>query len=1149
MHPTSRKHAAPQTMDSLNYNESGRSTQRKTTKIFMPIMANDCGSESDESNKCVSTRILTNCDCSVCSDSCRERLDKQEAYCLDSPHFNASLPLHATFPSRKFAGSIHQLGFLYQSRWQKLGLNPMMQLSPRFALIGSLLALCTVIIVQMSTVDWVIAKGEWNLGVALVGLIDGLARYYSSSRIAMWVRNETTSLITNESIPIRFMGLGGNNKHLCDEDATYFHRRRSKGRREQIESRSVQQRNFPDDTDSSPEKSTNSRTLSDGSSWGPFFPSKSDAKLVIAGKVRVAERECNIAQLNLGPGNWSLKERIQLSLYDSSSEGQVYSLLANHTFSRLYDNNEGVVSSSDGDDKSRVSDRGRAGGNLIVVGAFDTTYLNSQVTYCSVGKWDGFGLSKVGEGLCNSALSKGMKIISSALAGPDDVYVAGSFHTRVWNGDRNEFVKIFNLAHYNAATQVWLPLPAGQITCTWCTVTVLSMAWDSTKQKLHIGGKFNSIDGRIIPAGLAIYDAGEGRLLAHPGGGLSMLNKSDGVATALQLDEANGVLYVMGSFEKLTVTGEICLGLAAYEINSQKWTCVADAAHSVIPTGGGNMLLTPYGLMVAGRTTESTTWKDDNRPYTIAVLTTTLKKSTFLKDQRQNKDGIVSEHEFTWSWLPGFEGWTDRLHALANGFGDFEGTVFIGGEDLIVKWFYEKPTIDADDGTEVDLVPRTVDLSNGRVKGSIMAIAQLDPFHPKKGETSQSPSVFAYTVVVYWIALGVFFGMFLAILCNRNLTSTLLSFLFARDRQSKGISLDMLTYGAIESRTVSYSYERAMQTRFVQDPHLLPLINPQEIILHRIIGEGTFGRVWSAKWRSSAVAVKEFVFAQAAVAGKSSQQNEIIEEIIGEAGMMAILRHPNVLQLFGCSLTVQAIWIVSELCSLGSLRQVLDDDERDLSLEVRVRIALQVAEGMCYLHTQDPPIIHRDLKSHNIFVHETFTECDVDLLDSDRGSKRSTSEVNGYRYDSGASKMVTGSTLEARIGDWGSARATLAGSRTMTHGVGTACWLAPEVIKHARSSRKSDVYGFGIILWEMATREEVYNGLESMQIIARVANENLRPPIPTGCLWTSLMTKCWSENPKDRPDFEEVVQELNQIKITLAPSEKETETNGYQEKS
>jgi serine/threonine protein kinase len=366
--------------------------------------------------------------------------------------------------------------------------------------------------------------------------------------------------------------------------------------------------------------------------------------------------------------------------------------------------------------------------------------------------------------------------------------------------------------------------------------------------------------------------------------------------------------------------------------------------------------------------------------------------------------------------------------------------------------------------------------------------------------------------------------MVMAIMCNRNVSSTIVS-IFARDAHFKGISLDTLTYSALEHTSITEAYQRAMQTRHVQHPHLLTLIDPQEIFLQRIIGEGTFGRVWSAKWRSAKVAVKEFVFAQAAVAGKSAMQGEIIEEIIGEAGMMAILRHPNVLQLFGCSLTAQAIWIVSELCSLGSLRQLLDEQERILPLGLRLSLALQVAEGMTYLHNQDPPIIHRDLKSHNIFVHETFTESDVTAPQRDKSPSGMMLRLSADPDH----KMETESTIIAKIGDWGSARATLSGSRTMTHGVGTACWLAPEVIKHARSSKFSDVYSFGIVLWELATREEVYQGLETTQIIAKVANESLRPPVPQDCPWKHLMVKCWEENPLDRLEFDEIVEMFNEV--------------------
>ena len=135
---------------------------------------------------------------------------------------------------------------------------------------------------------------------------------------------------------------------------------------------------------------------------------------------------------------------------------------------------------------------------------------------------------------------------------------------------------------------------------------------------------------------------------------------------------------------------------------------------------------------------------------------------------------------------------------------------------------------------------------------------------------------------------------------------------------------------------------------------------------------------------------------------------------------MSILRHPRITILHGVSLTSQAIWIVSELCSKGSLRSLLDEEGEHIQLKTRLRLAIDIAEGMVYLHSREPAIIHRDLKSHNIFVHSSYSDDD---------------EANYI----------------AKIGDWGSARAALAGSRSMTRGVGTVCWLAPEVIKHSQN--------------------------------------------------------------------------------------------------
>ena len=853
--------------------------------------------------------------------------------------------------------------------------------------------------------------------------------------------------------------------------------------------------------------------------------------LVVAGKMSVEGGPCNIAQLNLAKREWSLNQRIQLSLYNSYSGGEVYSLLSNHT---------------------DTFQRDEGSGELIVVGAFDTTYRNSQVTYCSVGKWNGVDLSKVGEGLCNSALSKGMKITTAAFAGPQDVYVAGSFRTQVWNGDRHEFVKIFNIAHFNAIDQVWLPINVGQITCSWCTVTVLALAWDSKRKQLHVAGKFNAIDGWNVPAGLAIYDHESGHLVAHPGGGLSMRNSTqDGVGTALQLDEESGVLYVMGSFERLTATYEICLGLAAYEIEANRWTCLANAAHTVLPTGGGNMLLTPYGLMVAGETTSSTTWPDSSRPYTIALLTSTLRKKKATA-RKTDDDEIVEMSQndtvraFNWSWLPGFDGHDEPLHALSNGFGEYEGCVFIAGDNLVAMWSYQKGTVTGEktstsSSTNAQSQPYTEVLNNGQIIGAIMAIAQMAV--PQSHDVVPGPIIIP-TIIVYLVAMVTMIGTFIAIAFNRKVTSTIAS-IFSKDGQLQGIPLDALSYNALDDSYLKEGFQRALRNRHVNQPNLLALINPQEIFLQRIIGEGSFGKVWSAKWGTSTVAVKEFTFAQAAVAGKSVMQQKIIDEIVGEAAMMAILRHPYVLQLYGCSLTAQAIWIVSELCSLGSLRQLLDDKERSLSTHLRLSLALQIAEGIAYLHNQDEPIIHRDLKSHNIFVHETFIGAESSTPTMSGEKDENASET---REEDKANPRAT--MIIAKIGDWGAARASLShgGGRTMTHGVGTACWIAPETITRNRSSTYSDVYSYGIILWELWTREEVYDGLGTAQIIHQVANENLRPPVPEDCPWKDLMVRCWDQLPRNRPDFDQIVEELKTM-LEDIPDDDSRTASSAQDKS
>ena len=444
---------------------------------------------------------------------------------------------------------------------------------------------------------------------------------------------------------------------------------------------------------------------------------------------------------------------------------------------------------------------------------------------------------------------------------------------------------------------------------------------------------------------------------------------------------------------------------------------------------------------------------------------------------------------YRWEWLPGFNGTDGPIHRMLGGSGEFRGALLLAGD------FTDYPSVVAyreADGYDPPSV-RSVG-QDGAIFGAVNAMVQMR-IRPQSTARFMDRGSGGWRLAAICVVGGLLVGVGIALLLNLGAFAQLFRGLGAPS--GRGTSLAAMAsyysrYGNLDECDMADAYERAMQARHLWNKSNLPVLDPTEIVLEDVIGEGSFGRVWRGSWRYSAVAVKEFVFAQAAVVGGSRQRDDLLQEIVGEAGVMAMLRHPKILHLYGCSLTMQAIWITSELCSRGSLRQVLDDEALALSDATKLRMAADAAEGMVYLHSRDPPVIHRDLKTHNLFIHEQYP-----------------------------------GDFVVKIGDWGPARAqATTATRSMTHGVGTACWIAPEVIRSARGSKASDVYSFGIVLWEIATRRDVYPDLSATQIIAKVANESLRPPLPHACPWASLMQQCWREEAEERPTFDDVFQQL-----------------------
>ncbi|MCO5574518.1 hypothetical protein L7F22_028303 [Adiantum nelumboides] len=267
----------------------------------------------------------------------------------------------------------------------------------------------------------------------------------------------------------------------------------------------------------------------------------------------------------------------------------------------------------------------------------------------------------------------------------------------------------------------------------------------------------------------------------------------------------------------------------------------------------------------------------------------------------------------------------------------------------------------------------------------------------------------------------------------------------------------------------------------------------EELSLKERIGAGSFGTVHRADWHGSDVAVKILM--------EQDFQDESLQEFVREVALMKRMRHPNVVLFMGAVTKRPNFSIVTEYLPRGSLfrlihragaREMLDEKRR-------IRMAIDVARGMNYLHRMNPPIVHRDLKSPNLLVDKTWTVkvCDFGL-----------SRLKGNTFLSSRSAA------------------------------GTPEWMAPEVLRDEPSNEKSDVYSFGVILWELVTLQQPWSGLSPAQVVGAVGFQNRRLQIPTGIhdQVAALIAACFDDDPRKRPSFISIMESLKTItKICVPP--------------
>ncbi|KDO22821.1 TKL protein kinase [Saprolegnia parasitica CBS 223.65] len=268
-------------------------------------------------------------------------------------------------------------------------------------------------------------------------------------------------------------------------------------------------------------------------------------------------------------------------------------------------------------------------------------------------------------------------------------------------------------------------------------------------------------------------------------------------------------------------------------------------------------------------------------------------------------------------------------------------------------------------------------------------------------------------------------------------------------------------------------------------------LNEDDVERLQILSKGAYGEVWLGTYRGTPVAIKKLL------PGRSSPSD--VQDFAKEILLMTTFSSPYIVACIGVSWYRRTeLMLLVEFMDSGDLRTKLDETTpASFSIADKLLMASQIAEALVYLHSLETPVIHRDMKSRNV------------LLDSTKGTKLT---------DFGVSRAAT--------------------SETMTIGIGTYRWMAPEILTENHYSEAADIYSFGVILSELDTHLLPYsdqtnqkgNPITDTSILGLVMHGQIQPTL-RGVLpeWTLQLAKqCLSYHPEDRPTAFGVAYALRQ---------------------
>uniref|UniRef100_A0A7M4F566 Focal adhesion kinase 1 n=1 Tax=Crocodylus porosus TaxID=8502 RepID=A0A7M4F566_CROPO len=223
---------------------------------------------------------------------------------------------------------------------------------------------------------------------------------------------------------------------------------------------------------------------------------------------------------------------------------------------------------------------------------------------------------------------------------------------------------------------------------------------------------------------------------------------------------------------------------------------------------------------------------------------------------------------------------------------------------------------------------------------------------------------------------------------------------------------------------------------------------------------------------------------------KNCTSDSVREKFLQEALTMRQFDHPHIVKLIGV-ITENPVWIIMELCTLGELRSFLQVRKYSLDLASLILYAYQLSTALAYLESKR--FVHRDIAARNVLV--SSNDC-VKL--GDFGLSRYMEDSTYYKASKGKLPIK---------------------------------WMAPESINFRRFTSASDVWMFGVCMWEILMHGvKPFQGVKNNDVIGRIENGE-RLPMPPNCPPTlySLMTKCWAYDPSRRPRFTELKAQLSTI--------------------